>query len=126
MQRSMPQQKKNYFLHENEFELQDGNIDNCFNFDDLFQNLWHCCSMTRIVAFPTIWLNFPQYSTSRATLGFLGTLMSSQFSSFVYALIETLISREPTWRLVVHSIHHSRALEPGVVLTPCDLSSDLS
>ena len=25
----------------NEFELQDGNVDNCRNFDDLFQNLWH-------------------------------------------------------------------------------------
>ena len=24
-----------------EFGLQDGNVDNCLNFDDLFQNLWH-------------------------------------------------------------------------------------
>ena len=51
----------------NEFELQDGNVDSCFNFDDLFQNLWHWHihvlfnDLTRILAFSTIWLNFPQY-----------------------------------------------------------------
>ena len=79
------------------------------------------CSMTRIVAFSTIWLNLPQYRTRRATLWNMGTLRSSQFSSFVHVLTETLISREPTWHLVAHSIHHSGALEPGAVLTPCDL-----
>ena len=47
-------------------------------------------------------------------------------SSFVYVLTQTLTFREPTWRLVVHSIIRLGVLEPGAAVTLCGPTSNRS
>ena len=107
-------------LTKNAFDLRVGNVDDLLNFDDLFHHLWHWHINDMFNDSHRFSFHFtvqsPQHSSRRATLRNMGTLKSTQVSSCVYVLVETLTFREPTWRLFVHSIRRSAVLEPSDVL----------